>query len=192
MTPERMRKTRKASMNLRREGVESMYAVQRDCRAKEDGEDDAGLVSEGACFAVLDEDLGPAIWVYSKYVTTWSLAAAVIRRCPGSLTPSPNARDSKLELTCCVSCTLLPGASQEQAVRQHAQCGYLQVHGAALRQLPRLHHFYVPLRHVETTTSGFRYHTKLRMEWVTFSHPPHSRSSRRTTSRVCWTVLMTK
>jgi hypothetical protein len=63
MTPERMRKTRKASMNFRREGVESMYAVQRDCRAKEDGEDGAGLVFEGACFAVFDDDLGPAILV---------------------------------------------------------------------------------------------------------------------------------
>ena len=191
MTPERMRKTRKASMNLRREGVESMYAVQRDCRAKEDGEDDAGLVSEGACFAVLDEDLGPAIWVYSKYVTTWSLACCCNMAVSWVL-DSLSERDSKLELTCCVSCTLLPGALQEQAVRQHAQCGYLQVHGAALRQLPRLHLFYVPLRHVETTTSGFHYHTKLRMEWVTFSHPPHSRSSRRTTSRACWTVLMAK
>jgi len=63
MTPERMRKTRKASMNLRRECVESMYAVQRDCKAKEDGEDGAGFVSEGVCFAVLDDDLGPAIWL---------------------------------------------------------------------------------------------------------------------------------
>ena len=39
-------------------GVESMYTVQRDFKAKEDGEDEASLVSEGVCFAVLD---GPAI-----------------------------------------------------------------------------------------------------------------------------------
>ena len=63
MTPERMRKMRKASMNLSREGVESMYAVQRDCRAKDNGEASAGLGSEGASFAVLDDDFGPAIWI---------------------------------------------------------------------------------------------------------------------------------
>ena len=65
MTPERMRKTRKASMNLSRDGVESMYAVQSDCRANEDG---AGLGSEGACFAVFDDDFGPAICIWVQYV----------------------------------------------------------------------------------------------------------------------------
>ena len=65
MTPERMRKTRKASMNLSRDGVESMYAVQSDCRANEDG---AGLGSEGACFAVFDDDFGPAIRIWVQYV----------------------------------------------------------------------------------------------------------------------------
>jgi hypothetical protein len=63
MTPERMRKTRKESMNLRRDGVESRYAVQRDCRANEGGEDGAGFVDEGACLWVLDVDFGPAILV---------------------------------------------------------------------------------------------------------------------------------
>ena len=63
MTAERMRNARKASMNLSREGVESMYAVQRDCRANEAGEAGAGFGSEGAPFAVLDDDFGPAIWI---------------------------------------------------------------------------------------------------------------------------------
>ena len=67
MTPERMRKTRKASMNLSRDGVESMYAVQSDCRANEDGAG-LGLGSEGACFAVFDDDFGPAICIWVQYV----------------------------------------------------------------------------------------------------------------------------
>jgi hypothetical protein len=79
-TPDRMRKTRKASMNFRREGVASRYAVQRVCNATADADAGAeggvagwaagaGLGLEGvvvevaveACFGVL----GPAIMFVS-------------------------------------------------------------------------------------------------------------------------------
>ena len=63
MTPERTRKKRKESMNFRREGVVSRYAFQRECRATEDGADGVGLVDEGVCLVVLDDDFGPAILV---------------------------------------------------------------------------------------------------------------------------------
>ena len=61
MTPEKMRNARKASMSLSLEGVESMYTVQRDYRAEDDGEAGAGLGTEGACFHVFDDNLGPAM-----------------------------------------------------------------------------------------------------------------------------------
>ena len=58
-------------------------------------------------------------------------------------------RNPKLKLACVylASCTLLLlGASQEQAAFQRAQCGYLQAHGIAPRQLPRPHLVYAPRR----------------------------------------------
>ena len=50
-TPDRMRKTRKASMNFRREGVASRYAVQRVCSATADADAGAGGVAGWAADA---------------------------------------------------------------------------------------------------------------------------------------------
>ena len=80
-------------MNLRRDGVESRYAVQRDCRANDGGDDGAGFADEGACLGVLEVDFGPAIllgFTVARYATCL-LVKEVSRVLPETRTPGPSA-----------------------------------------------------------------------------------------------------
>ena len=128
MTPERMRNARKASMNSSLEGVTSMYAVQKDYRAKDDGEVGAGLGTEGACFHVFDDNLGPAIWILVQYTVT------VIRLCVTAVswvlptTRRVSDRDWDSDSPRVALCIVSYAASQEQAHRRYGLRGYPRVH----------------------------------------------------------------
>ena len=133
-------------------------------------------MDEGAYLGVLEVDFGQAILVNQVSRLRVSTCKAVSRVLPVTRTPGPSAFTAS---------RTRPRKSRLVIYTRRATSYKLM----APQRRRRLH----PLRHhVEPSTSASPSLIKSRMAWATFSRQARSKSSRRTTNRVCSTVSMSK